>query len=155
MLETTFSVADTPENLSVLYENMYFAGGRLLFVTLDPDANPPTVNKWNIAHPWRPEVKIFGTQEYLDAFLAQFEFEEVELGLNGDFLWYDDIGHGLFDGLYPSYLALVKFGFEHMPFTLCANELEKRHRKIYEAVSTFTKTDEIIEWTKVDPTRVS
>ena len=37
-----------------------------------------------------------------------------------DVMWHHNIGHALFDGLYPAYLGLCKFGLQAVPFVAAA-----------------------------------
>jgi hypothetical protein len=120
---TTHQTADTEDNLSVKYENLFSINGQLTYLTIDENANPPYVNKWTNTYSWRPVVKIFSTEEDLIKYVKSFsDVEEIDLALLGDNIWYGNVGHALFDGFYPAYLAAVKFGFEKEPFVYLTDD---------------------------------
>jgi hypothetical protein len=139
MYTSSFMTADDQDNLSVKYTNLYSFNGEFLFLTTDPSANPPYVNKWTNTYGWRPTVKIFETEEQIKDYVNSFDQrEEVELALLSDNLWYGNVGHALFDGFYPAYLASVKFGYDNEPFVYLADNWTNRAVTANQGIELFS-----------------
>jgi hypothetical protein len=72
---------------------------------------------------YRPNHRVFDTYEELHQFV-RFTIDPMVLsGLTVRFnqLWHGNIGHALFDGLYPAYVALIRFAPKHLqPFRVFA-----------------------------------
>lgn len=47
--------------------------------------------------------------------------KQIDFACLGDNLWYGNIGHAIFDGLYPIYLSMIKFKDEDKNFTYICN----------------------------------
>lgn len=64
----------------------------------------------------------FSSYEELTAYISSLNIvNNIDLAVYGDMEWCHNIGHALFDGLYPMYTALVKFGYKDTPFTTLTN----------------------------------
>lgn len=136
---SNYTTADDQEHLSVKYENLYAINGTITYLTTDKNINPPYVTKFMNMYHWRPEIKIFDTEEQIQEYLNTFENkQEVELSVIGDNLWYGNIGHSLFDSLYPVYLALIKFGYENSPFVWLVSDWSNKQTMSYDVVTKFS-----------------
>ncbi len=142
MYTTTYETADDRDNLSIKYSNLYSINGQLTYITLDGEANPPYVNKWTNTYGWRPVIKVFNSRAELDEFFSSFkDVETINLALLSDNLWYGNIGHALFDGFYPAYLAALKFGYQNEPFIYLADNWSNPKVIANEAVTLFSSND--------------
>jgi hypothetical protein len=136
---SSYITTDDQEHLSVKYENLYSINGAITYLTTDPTTNPPHVTKFMNMYGWRPTIKIFDTEEQIQEYLNTFENkQEVELSVIGDNLWYGNIGHSLFDSLYPVYLALVKFGYKDSPFVWLVSDWSNKQTMSYDVVTKFS-----------------
>ena len=136
---SSYITTDDQEHLSVKYENLYSIDGAITYLTTDSTTNPPHVTKFMNMYGWRPTIKIFDTEEQIQEYLNTFENkQEVELSVIGDNLWYGNIGHSLFDSLYPVYLALVKFGYQDSPFVWLVSDWSNKQTMSYDVVTKFS-----------------
>jgi hypothetical protein len=114
-----FSTKDDMEHLSVQYENIYIIDGTLTYLTTDRATRLPSVSKWTSHYNWQPAIKVFPSKMDIDAFVSNLKgVVTIDLALYGDMVWCHNIGHALFDGLYPMYAAMVKFGYKDEPCTV-------------------------------------
>jgi hypothetical protein len=136
---SSYITTDDQEHLSIKYENLYSIDGTITYLTTDSTTNPPHVTKFMNMYGWRPTIKIFDTEEQIQEYLNTFENkQEVELSVIGDNLWYGNIGHSLFDSLYPVYLALVKFGYKDSPFVWLVSDWSNKQTMSYDVVTKFS-----------------
>ena len=149
----TSSYITIDNNNSIKYENLYSINGIIYFITLE-DVELPSVKKFTNSYDWTPYVIKFNTEEELTNYINSLEnIENIDLSVLADNLWYGNVGHGLFDVLYPIYLALVKFGYEDEPFTFLSMDWSWRENMMYEVIKGFTK-QELLDYTKLDASKV-
>ena len=128
-------------NTSIEYSNLYSIHGVLYFLTID-DVDLPYVKKFTISYDWRPAVMKFDSLEELTAYVQGLQdVEAIELSVLSDNLWFGNVGHGLFDVLYPIYLSLLKFGYVDQPFTFLSMDWSWRENFMYDVIKAFTKQD--------------
>lgn len=124
MYKSNYNLVDEIENLSICYNNIYYINGQLKYLTTKNE-NLPYVNKWPNSFRWKPELILFDTEDDISKYVLNLQnLEHIELAAFCDMVWAHNIGHGLFDGLYPIYLALVKFNYINDNFTLIINNWE-------------------------------
>ncbi|NDG31976.1 hypothetical protein EB118_18120, partial [bacterium] len=152
MFNTFFETIDSTDQLSIKYTNLYYLDNQFWYFTTDPKEKPPYVNKWTNTYGWRPNIKIFDSQSNIQTFLTYNypNIESISLGLLSDNLWYGNVGHALFDGLYPVYLASVKFGYDDSPFVYLTNDWTNNKVTADEAIRLFSKTKQILNYPKID-----
>lgn len=142
--QSRFLLADTPDERSICFSDLYILNGEISFLTVGGEI-PPSVNKWTNTYPWKPKVLNFESHEQLEAYLAHFgTLGEIPLAVYGDILWVSNIGHALFDGLYPLFLSLVKFDKHNEDFTLIVNHWEN-HREMSTQVMEDFSGNKILE----------
>lgn len=146
---STFETADDQDNLSIKYTNLYYINGQFVYLTCDKSTNPPYVNKWTNTYGWRPEIKIFDTEEDLANYVNTLTLKVVDCALLSDNLWYGNIGHALFDGFYPVYLAAVKFGYQDKPFIYLADNWSNPRVTANQAITLFSGYPEIWSYPKL------
>lgn len=135
---SSYITTDDNEHLSIEYKNLYYINGALHYLTTDRSTILPHVFKFLSHYTWIPEIKFFDSEQQIKEYLDSFENkQEIELGVYGDTLWYGSAGHALWDGLYPLYLALIKFGYENSPFTLLTSEWTNKKIITYNGINTF------------------
>ena len=110
-------------NQSCLYKNLYYNQGGFWALSLKEDnLTLPGVRLEALATTdFRPHHRIFDTYEELYTFIHSTIDPMVLSGLTVHFnqRWHRNIGHALFDGLYPSYVALIRFSPKHVePFRI-------------------------------------
>jgi len=121
-VESSVRCRGEAHNRSCLFHNLYFAQGRFVMFVLQArshgmgrDIKVMRQNKYTRA--WQPAVKKFRRLEGLAAHVARHTLEELRgLSLHFNPMFHHNIGHALFDGLYPAFLALMKFGRQDDPF---------------------------------------
>ena len=127
------------DNVSIEYKNLYAIDGKIYFLTTE-NINLPYVKKFTISYDWKPEIMKFNSEEELIKYVESLEnLESIELSVLSDNLWYGHVGHGLFDVLYPIYLALLKFGYIDEPFTFLSMEWQSVENMMYSVIKKFTK----------------
>jgi len=124
-LETTVKCIGPLRNQSCLYQNLYYINGTFMILTLkgtifgnlsvrtDTFATRITV----------PSRRDFNSYAELEQFVRHSADPVVLPGvtLYFTYAWLGNIGHTLFDGLYPAYVALIRFSPRHLqPFRLLA-----------------------------------
>lgn len=144
---STYETIDN--NTSIKYNNLYSINGTLCFLTTY-DVNIPYVKKFTTSYEWRPNIIKFNSNEELDNYVYSMQNKEtIDLSVLADNLWYGNVGHGLFDVLYPIYLSLLKFGYSSEPFTFLSLEWEWKEHMMYNVIKTFTKQD-LLEYPNLD-----
>lgn len=138
-------------NTSIEYKNLYSINGIIYFLTTE-DVDLPFVKKFTISYDWRPQVMKFNSQKELEDYVKSLNnIEEINLSVLADNLWYGNVGHGLFDVLYPIYLSLLKFGYVNEPFVFLSSDWSWRENMMYYVIKKFTKQD-LLEYTNLDKT---
>ena len=139
----------TDNGTSVEYKNLYSINGTIYFLSVG-NIDLPWVKKFTISYHWRPQLMTFSSEQELVEYIQGLQnLEVIELSVLADNLWYGNVGHGLFDGLYPIYLALLKFGYVDEPFTFLSLEWWWRENMMYDTIKAFTKQD-LVEYPKLD-----
>ena len=150
---SSYTTEGNQENLSIKYQNIYSINGDLHYLTVK-DVSPPYVNKFTNLYSFRPYIKQFETEEQLNYYLDEFKIkEEIELAALGDNLWYGNIGHALWDGLYPLYVALVKFGYINDDFTPLFGDFENKQTLAYLPTIQFAGKD-ILNYHQLDKNKL-
>jgi hypothetical protein len=134
---------------SVEYKNLYSIQGTIYFLTVG-DVDLPYVKKFTISYHWKPTVMKFDSEKELNAYVQNLSnIKSIDLSVLADNLWYGNVGHGLFDCLYPIYLSLLKFGYVDEPFTYLSTDWSWRQNMMYDTIKKFTKQD-LLEYPKLD-----
>ena len=120
-METTVQCIGPIYNQSCLYKNLYYFNGRFWALSLTKSQlSLPGVRLEALATTdFRPQHRVFDSYEDLHEFIHSKIDPAVLPGLTLHFnqRWHGNIGHALFDGLYPAYVALIRFAPEHrQPF---------------------------------------
>jgi hypothetical protein len=117
-IATTFECVGPLYNQSCLYRNLYYVDGTFWALSLkESNLSLPGVRLANLATTdYRPQHRVFDTYEELDKFVRFTADPMVLPGLTLHFNqpWHRNIGHALFDGLYPAYIALIRFAPKHL-----------------------------------------
>jgi hypothetical protein len=115
---SSYITIDDADHLSIEFTDIYVIEGILTFLTVGA-IDIPSVSKWTSSYYWKPLIKQFSSKDQLEKYMSTLTpITHIDLALYGDMTWCHNIGHGLFDGLYPMYTALVKFGYKDAPFTV-------------------------------------
>lgn len=122
-LETSYECIGPSNNRSCLYKNLYYTDKTFWMFTSKKVALPfPDVRIGAfIMSEFNPEWRPFYSYEYLDTFVRHKINPVVIPNLTVYFQlpWLSNIGHVLFDGLYPGYVALIRFSPKHLqPFRI-------------------------------------
>ncbi len=125
---------ENKENIKkVKYENIYFFNNEFYFLTLDKNIQLQEVKilggpeHSDCIHKneyvFKPNIKFFNNEKEINNFLDK-EIIEIK-GISNYFSHYyeHNIGHGLFDALYPSFLTLLNFFNENNNYTNLINLL--------------------------------
>lgn len=151
MYQSSFTTTDSSDELSVHYKNLYILNNVIYYFTTE-NIELPIVNIWTNYYSWRPVIKLFNSDEELKNFVIS-NFEKaitIENGVYGGIVWSHNIGHGLFDGLYPSYLSLVKFGKWHEDFTFITNDWDDAQKNMTHGVVEAFSRSSILELNKTN-----
>jgi hypothetical protein len=151
---SSYITTDDQEHLSVKYENLYSINGAITYLTTDPTTNPPHVTKFMNMYGWRPEIRVFDTEEQIQEYLSTFENkQEVELSVIGDNLWYGNMGHALWDGFYPLYLSLLKFGYKNENFVYLTSDWHNKQIMAYDVITKFSGNN-LVEYHQLDKSKL-
>ena len=150
---SSYKTIDTQDQLSVEYKNLYSIEGVIYYFSLKSE-NLPLVNKFTDSYKWAPIVKVFNNEEEIESYLFKFQNkQEIELSTLGDNLWYGNIGHALWDGLYPLYLALIKFGYVDNLFTLLSSDWDNKQTMSYDIITKFSG-NHLMEYNHLDKEKI-
>lgn len=154
MIKSCHKTIDDVKNLSIEYKNLYAINGVIYYLTTE-DVNLPYVNKFTNVYGWRPQVKVFNSDLELEIYINSFNnVSSVKLSVLSDVLWYGNVAHALFDGLYPIYLALIKFGYHDDTFSFLAGEWVSKDTFGYKVIKLFTKGGDLLEYPNLDKNKV-
>jgi hypothetical protein len=143
----------TDNDTSIEYKNLYSINGIIYFLTTE-DITLPSVKKFTISYDWKPEILKFDSEKKLEDYVQSLNnIEEITLSVLSDNSWYGNVGHGLFDVLYPIYLSLLKFGYVNEPFTFLSLDWSWRENMMYYVLKNFTKQD-LLEYPNLDKNKI-
>jgi hypothetical protein len=152
-MKSSFKTVDDKDNLSIEYKNLYVINGHITYMYLKGTEVPPSVNIFTNTSQWRPILKTFDDENSLNEYISSLQItDRIELAGLGDNWWYGNIGHALFDGLYPIYLAMVKFGYADSPFTLLSDNLDNKLTMSYDIMKRFCGN--IVERYKISHSKI-
>mmetsp|Transcript_49417 Transcript_49417/g.105202 ORF Transcript_49417/g.105202 Transcript_49417/m.105202 type:complete len:773 (-) Transcript_49417:382-2700(-) len=144
LYETSVScVGTSAPQRSCHYKNLYWDSSRASFLMLVMNTSPISrmtpgelrrkFAAWSLNRyggTLLPQVQVFNTTEDLRAKARGLTlgtgkgnyYEAHGVGLYLTFLYTGNIGHALFDNLYPAFVASLKFGRQDQPFHIVAND---------------------------------
>ncbi len=150
---STYKTIDTSEQLSIEYKNLYSINGVIYYFSTSVESLP-YVNKFTDSYSWAPQLKVFNNEEEINSYLLSFKNkQEIHLSTLGDNLWYGNIGHALWDGLYPLYVALIKFGYKDAPFTLLTSPWDNKKSMAYDIITKFSGS-KLLEYHNLDKSKI-
>ena len=153
-MESSFTTIDDADHLSIEYKNIYVINGMFTYLMVENMPIPLSAKTFTDTSGWIPYIKMFKDEDSLNAYVKSLRsIQRVELAALGDNWWYGNIGHALFDGLYPIYLALVKFGYAHQPFVILSDNLDNKSAMAYDVLERFSGKP-VIERYKINPREV-
>ena len=123
--ETTVQCLGHSYNQSCLFKNLYYINSTFMILTVKGSYLPSYSVRTN-AFSFRntiPSKYVFNTYSQLERFVRDTIRPKVipSLTLYFDQLWHFNIGHALFNGLYPVYVGLLRFSSRHLqPFRILA-----------------------------------
>ncbi|CAF0863716.1 unnamed protein product [Adineta ricciae] len=124
-LETTVQCVGPVYNQSCLYQNLYYINSVFTMLLVKGRSLPTHSVRTNAFYLWPlvPNKREFNTYADLESFVLRIispkRFPHVTLYFSQS--WHHNIGHALFDGLYPAYVAMVRFPPRHLhPFRILA-----------------------------------
>jgi hypothetical protein len=125
-LETTIECVGSLYNQSCLYKNLYYVNSTFMILTVKGRYLPPYSVRTNafILYDITPNKRVFDTYFDLEKFVRTIISPMVIPCVTLHFrqFWHKNIGHALFDGLYPAYVALIRFPPRHLhPFRILAD----------------------------------
>mmetsp|Transcript_61899 Transcript_61899/g.117179 ORF Transcript_61899/g.117179 Transcript_61899/m.117179 type:complete len:925 (-) Transcript_61899:2-2776(-) len=113
-----YCIGESSHNRSCYFRNIYYTdAGFTMFSVGNPRINNLDVKRANkYEGTWRPRVESFPSAARIkDHLEKKTVIQEKGLSLYFHPLFHHNIGHGIFDGLYPAFVALVKFGLQDQP----------------------------------------
>ena len=117
-LETTVECTGPLYNQSCLYKNLYYMNNTFMVLTIKGKTLPILTVRPNYHPYWdlTPTILEFASYEKIQKFVQNIARPMKVANLTVYFheLWYFNIGHMLFDGLYPAYLAVIRFAPKHL-----------------------------------------
>ncbi|CAF3875256.1 unnamed protein product [Rotaria sp. Silwood1] len=124
-LETTIECVGSLYNQSCLYRNLYYFDHWFMILTVKGKQLPTYSVRTDAFVPSHitPNKRVFDTYSDLEKFVRTVIDPRVIPSVTVHFgqPWHDNIGHALFDGLYPAYVALIRFPPRHLqPFRILA-----------------------------------
>ena len=124
-LETTIQCIGSSYNQSCLYTNLYYVDGVFTILTVKGRSLLPYSVRTNAFYLWstKPNKREFNSTEELNHFVRRIADPMIipSVTLHFSQSWHFNIGHALFDGLYPAYVALIRFAPRHLhPFRILA-----------------------------------
>lgn len=124
-LETTVQCIDSAYNQSCLYKNLYYVDNAFMILTIKGKHLPLFTVRTDAFVLWATTINKREFDTYLD--LEKFVRTVIDARIIPSVTlyfsqpWHHNIGHALFDGLYPAYVALIRFSPRHLhPFRILA-----------------------------------
>ena len=124
-LESTIECVGSLNNQSCLYRNLYYVDRSFTILTVKDRQLPAysVISNAFALWPTTPDKREFDSYSELEKFVRGTIDPTVLPGVTlyfGQF-WHHNVGHALFDGLYPGYVALIRFSPRHLhPFRILA-----------------------------------
>ncbi|CAF1280342.1 unnamed protein product [Adineta steineri] len=122
-LETKIHCIGSFNQQSCLFENLYYFNSEFIILTINGTQFPLYSLRINSFYLSPVEIKKREFNSYIDlenfvrTIIEPIIFPSVTVYFIQ--LWHDNIGHALFDGLYPAYVALIRFSPRHLqPFRI-------------------------------------
>lgn len=124
-LETTIQCVGSIYNQSCLYFNLYYVDSTFMILIVKGRKLPPFSVQTDSFDLWPtiPSKRIFDTYSDLENFVRTIIDPKIIPSVTVHFgqYWHYNVGHALFDGLYPAYVALIRFAPRHLyPFRILA-----------------------------------
>ncbi|CAF3120328.1 unnamed protein product, partial [Rotaria sp. Silwood2] len=112
-LETTIQCVGSLYNQSCLYHNLYYVDSAFTILTIKGQHLPSYSVRIDafVLWPLTPNKRVFDSYSDLETFVRTVIDPKIIPSVTLYFgqYWHDNIGHALFDGLYPAYVALIRF----------------------------------------------
>ncbi|UJR32468.1 hypothetical protein I4U23_019930 [Adineta vaga] len=125
-LESTVRCVGSIYNQSCLFYNLYYVNSTFIMLIVKGRSLPVHSVRTNafVHWNWTPKKREFNTYTDLERFVQHVihpkRFPHVTLHFGQP--WHFNIGHALFDGLYPAYVAMIRFPPRHLhPFRILAD----------------------------------
>ncbi|CAF1542887.1 unnamed protein product [Adineta steineri] len=125
-LETKVQCIGSLYNQSCLFQNLYYVDNTFTILIVKGSYLPEYSIRTNAFYMWptKPIKREFDSYNHLQIFVRNItnprRIPYVTLYFGQ--LWLHNIGHALFDGLYPAYVALIRFSPRHLhPFRILAD----------------------------------
>ncbi|CAF3271884.1 unnamed protein product, partial [Rotaria sp. Silwood2] len=124
-LETTIQCVGSLYNQSCLYHNLYYVDSEFMILSVKGQHLPSYSVRTDAFALWptTPNKRVFDSYSDLEKFVRTIIDPKIIPSVTLYFgqYWHDNIGHALFDGLYPAYVALIRFSPRHLhPFRILA-----------------------------------
>jgi hypothetical protein len=124
-LETTIKCVGSLYNQSCLYTNLYYVDSTFTVLIVNGSKLPKFSVRTNALVFWEttPQTRVFGSYADLEKFVRTVINPKMIPSVTLYFgqAWHYNVGHALFDGLYPGYVALIRFPPRHLyPFRILA-----------------------------------
>ncbi|CAF4871394.1 unnamed protein product [Rotaria sp. Silwood1] len=124
-VETTIECVGSLYNQSCLYHNLYYVDSEFMVLTVKGTYLPTYSVRIDafVLWPTTPKERVFDSYSDLEKFVRTVIDPKIISSVTLYFgqYWHDNIGHALFDGLYPAYVALIRFPPRHLqPFRILA-----------------------------------
>ncbi|CAF4490791.1 unnamed protein product [Rotaria sp. Silwood2] len=124
-LETTIQCIGSLYNQSCLYHNLYYVDSAFMILTVKGQHLPSYSVRTDafVLWPTTPNKRVFDSYSDLEKFVRTVIDPRIipSVTLHFGQPWHFNIGHALFDGLYPAYVALIRFSPRHLhPFRILA-----------------------------------
>lgn len=128
---SSYTTTDVEDGITIKFTDVYIVNKRIVFNT-DEKQPIPSATTWNNSHGFDiHQEKINQTEEY----------RTIDLAVISDNPFYVNIGHGLWDGIYPAYVSLCKWGYENQDFVYITTEMSNQQTLAYEPTKLFTGVD--------------
>ncbi|CAF3687979.1 unnamed protein product [Rotaria sp. Silwood1] len=117
-LETTIQCVGSLYNQSCLYHNLYYVNNEFMILTVKGRYLPTYSVRADAIATWHitPNKRVFDSYSDLEKFVRTIIDPRIIPSVTLYFSqpWHFSIGHALFDGLYPAYVALIRFPPRHL-----------------------------------------
>lgn len=124
---STYKISNDNE-ITIQYNDVYIVDGELIFnTTKKQDIPVPTI--FNNIHPFFIHQK--------DITIKNID-EVMECAVLNRNPFYGNIGHALWDGIYPAYVALCKFGYGDKNFVYINDDMTNHNVLSYQPIKKFS-----------------
>ena len=126
---SSYKTIDSDDEITIEYSDVYIYDNKIIYNT-NKKIDIPRSSTWNGVYFYNINQQELPSNLIIDNI--------IDIAVIQDNLFYGNIGHALWDGLYPAYVSLFKFGYNESDFTYITNNVSNKDAFSYPIMETFS-----------------